>query len=257
VGEDSCAICLADASVEVINGDLFQVTCSRCGDYRIVGTARSLARSATDDSEVGKPRLGPKGSRKRANASAWIREHPGGGALTSDKLAALASLRSPRITDRLRKLISGLARTQETTASLVDTSQPDWEARTWSLDHTDLSGLLRLASQRGLLVGQFGALESNHMTMAVQLTAAGWELAESLMAINPNSPQGYIAMSFDDSMTPAYDEAIAPAIEVAGYSAHRVDRREHVGRVDDEILAQIRRSRFVVADFTGHRGGVY
>ncbi|MFC1886373.1 hypothetical protein ACFLZM_04890, partial [Thermodesulfobacteriota bacterium] len=29
------------------------------------------------------------------------------------------------------------------------------------------------------------------------------------------------------------------------------------GKIDDEIIAQIRRSRFIVADFTGHRGGVY
>jgi hypothetical protein len=28
-------------------------------------------------------------------------------------------------------------------------------------------------------------------------------------------------------------------------------------KIDDEIIAQIRRSRFIVADFTGHRGGVY
>jgi hypothetical protein len=37
----------------------------------------------------------------------------------------------------------------------------------------------------------------------------------------------------------------------------RVDRVEHVGKIDDEIIAQIRRSRFLVADFTGHRAGVY
>jgi nucleoside 2-deoxyribosyltransferase len=28
-------------------------------------------------------------------------------------------------------------------------------------------------------------------------------------------------------------------------------------KIDDEIVAGIRRSRFLVADFTGHRGGVY
>ena len=43
----------------------------------------------------------------------------------------------------------------------------------------------------------------------------------------------------------------------AGYDPIRVDRVEHVNRIDDEIIAQIRISSFVVADFTGHRGGVY
>ena len=32
---------------------------------------------------------------------------------------------------------------------------------------------------------------------------------------------------------------------------------EHDGRIDDQIIAEIRRSAFVIADFTGHRGGVY
>src|SRR5690606_12537652 len=43
----------------------------------------------------------------------------------------------------------------------------------------------------------------------------------------------------------------------AGYDPVRVDRVEHINRIDDEILRQINASRFVVADFTGHRGGVY
>jgi nucleoside 2-deoxyribosyltransferase len=36
-----------------------------------------------------------------------------------------------------------------------------------------------------------------------------------------------------------------------------VDQVEHVGKIDDEIMVQIRKSRFIVADFTGHRSGVY
>ena len=43
----------------------------------------------------------------------------------------------------------------------------------------------------------------------------------------------------------------------AGYDPVRIDHIEHINRIDDEIIAQINASRFVVADFTGHRGGVY
>jgi hypothetical protein len=52
-------------------------------------------------------------------------------------------------------------------------------------------------------------------------------------------------------------KAIKPAIEKAGYDPLRVDKHEHVNRIDDEIIGQIRRSRFMVADFTGQRYGVY
>lgn len=64
-------------------------------------------------------------------------------------------------------------------------------------------------------------------------------------------------MWFDDKMKQIYDEAFTKAIREAGYKPHRVDQREYNDKIDDEIIAQIRRSRFIVGDFTGHRGGVY
>ena len=68
-------------------------------------------------------------------------------------------------------------------------------------------------------------------------------------------------MWFDDSMDEAYKKGIAPAILEAGYKPLRIDKREHNNKIDDEIIAQIKRSRFLVADFTqgrgGARGGVY
>jgi nucleoside 2-deoxyribosyltransferase len=64
-------------------------------------------------------------------------------------------------------------------------------------------------------------------------------------------------MWFDDTMLNIYDNALAKGILDAGYKPHRVDQRDHNDKIDDEIIAQIRKSRFIVADFTGHRGGVY
>ena len=79
---------------------------------------------------------------------------------------------------------------------------------------------------------------------------------------NPDSSQCFVAMWFDPSMDEAYEKGIRPAIEEdSGYSALRIDRREFLGKIDDEIVAQIRRSRFLVVDAThgeaGVRGGVY
>ena len=78
---------------------------------------------------------------------------------------------------------------------------------------------------------------------------------------NPDSAQCFVAMWFDPSMEEVYEKGIKPAIEAVGYSPLRIDRQEFVGKIDDEIIAEIRRSRFLVADFThghdGARGGVY
>jgi nucleoside 2-deoxyribosyltransferase len=33
--------------------------------------------------------------------------------------------------------------------------------------------------------------------------------------------------------------------------------KEHANKIDGEIIAEINRLTFMIADFTGHRGGVY
>jgi hypothetical protein len=58
-------------------------------------------------------------------------------------------------------------------------------------------------------------------------------------------------------MNNMYDKAIEPAVRDAGYRPIGVDRTEHVNRIDDEIIGRIKAGRFMVADFTGHRQGVY
>ena len=58
-------------------------------------------------------------------------------------------------------------------------------------------------------------------------------------------------------MNEVYDGAIAVAVREAGYKAVRIDREQHANRIDDEIIGRIKGSRFMVADFTGQRAGVY
>jgi nucleoside 2-deoxyribosyltransferase len=68
-------------------------------------------------------------------------------------------------------------------------------------------------------------------------------------------------MWFDESMRSVYDDGIEPGIADSGYNPLRIDQKPDVDKIDDEIIAEIRRSKFLVADFThgdeGSRGGVY
>ena len=68
------------------------------------------------------------------------------------------------------------------------------------------------------------------------------------------SSQAFVAMWFHESTTKAFEKGIKPAIEDVGYEPLRIDRKEHINKIDDEIIAEIRRSRFLVADFTHGRG---
>lgn len=87
----------------------------------------------------------------------------------------------------------------------------------------------------------------------VQLTNKGWDYLETQP--RATGAQGFIAMAFKD-MDDVHD-AIAAAVRAAGYKPLRIDGHEFVGGIMDEILARIRESRFVIADLTHNRGGVY
>ena len=113
----------------------------------------------------------------------------------------------------------------------------------------------RLLELPNAQVGEFSA----------RLTVEGWERADKLTFRRDPSRRAFVAMWFDASMTPAYN-AIAAMLEQDGYRPpFRVDdpahdelpEAERHSRIDDRILAEIRGSRFVIADFTGNRQAVY
>ena len=89
------------------------------------------------------------------------------------------------------------------------------------------------------------------------MTLAGWEHIEEIRRSGHSSNRAFVAMWFDRKMDDLYTKAIDPGIRKAKYLPLRIDRHEHVNRIDDEIIGQIKRSRFMVADFTGQRHGVY
>lgn len=91
----------------------------------------------------------------------------------------------------------------------------------------------------------------------IAITPAGWNEFARLQQVNLSSRIGFVAMSFRDEFKSLYEHGIEPGIRAAGYEALRVDRTEHNNRIDDEIMATIKRSRFLVADFTVNRGGIY
>ena len=112
------------------------------------------------------------------------------------------------------------------------------------LDHSGTNE--RINQTRGLINGVVTVAGYNHV-------------AEQSVAFD--SSQVFVAMWFDPEVKQIYDQGIAPAVEAAGYTPFRIDQGNFLGKIDDQILAEIRRSRFLIADMThgdkGARGGVY
>lgn len=88
-----------------------------------------------------------------------------------------------------------------------------------------------------------------------QITPSGWAYLSGIGA--DSKEQGFIAMAFKLALKLVSDCGIYPGIENAGYKPLRIDSKDHNNRIDDEIVAEIRKSKFVVADLTGKNAGAY
>lgn len=95
--------------------------------------------------------------------------------------------------------------------------------------------------------------------LSLKVTGAGIERIQHLEDENGrnDSNQAFVAMWFESSLQGIYIDAIEPAIRDCGFDPLRIDGLEFNDKICDEIIAQIRKSKFVIADFTGQRGGVY
>ena len=121
----------------------------------------------------------------------------------------------------------------------------------------DLKFLLELLEDGGLVHKLH--LDRHHYSYT--LTWRGFERVDELRKVTPSSSEAFVAMWFDDELKPAYVDGFKRAIEDAGYKPVRVDEQQFTSKIDDRIISEIRRSRFIVADFSqgedGARGSVY
>lgn len=67
----------------------------------------------------------------------------------------------------------------------------------------------------------------------------------------------FVIMSFDKGQRDAFFVSIEPTLKSLGFNPVRVDQIQHNTTVTPEIMRQIERSVFIVADLTGERPNVY
>lgn len=109
------------------------------------------------------------------------------------------------------------------------------------------------------LLEQFGFVSCKNkegIQKQYKLTARGWLKVQELQNSTQTKKQCFVAMWFDPCMQQARG-MIIKAIQDCGYSPMIIDIKEHNNQIVPEIFYEIKQSRFVIADLTGHRNGVY
>ena len=240
---EGCPICkLPSAAVtphRMRDGD--DVNCPRCGELEITRDARINFRDDRYDGQ-------------RWKVSAWVQAYRPE-VLTAGLLEQARASAVPSVMVRARRLLGAIGRDfpPGRPFRLDGQQQFRYQALSWSRDVTELEFLLRR-----LMVDELRWLAeppSELPILQLALTAKGAIELES--ADSADSAIALCAMWYDASVQPLFDEVIDPAVRQCGYEPLRLDRKEHNNSIDDEIIASIRGARFVIADMTGHRGGVY
>ena len=253
-----CQCPLWDIQVEQLgplDTDAITVDSSRAGGkYSVTKTAVGKLRSLT--------------SKQKALVSSWLADQRRGGIeipeIHTANLPQITTRQPLRFSEKIDRMLHYCESNIEKLGQGIgiDSTDPNniyanhLMALTECQDAEELWALVMLLEKTGLIEnnGGMGYLE-------IAPTETGWRRIEEMQAAMPDSMQAFVAMWFHSSTSDAYTIGIQPAITDSGYAPLRIDNKQHVNKIDDEIISEIRRSRFLVADFTCEpekpRGGVY
>jgi hypothetical protein len=249
---DRCYICRQhQVEAEKLDGTEFatlRVSCPRCGVYDIahkfIAGERTTNTHLTDDERF---RLS-HAIRRATDAHGRFGEF---GVLGYDSLKEIAAQHPlPDPLEQADLLIDFIARLHPGGDAVYDPGHV-WAARLGVKD----SGLVScLAKDLSDLVVTTERIDNS---MECRLTLAGWKRARELRQHRGPGNQAFVAMWFDPALVAAYKDGFVPALTDTGHSPYRVDFATHNNKIDDEIVAEIRRSKLVVVDTTGARPNAY
>jgi hypothetical protein len=226
------------------------MACERCGTYEIA-----------PETDVALRRLPPE---DRPIFSHWVYEQNRFGTvpiITADDITVIRNRPRFSYAERTRLLLAYIFKNTTSFGEAVDTASLKLQAELQQFDVGYINSIVQyLYRQRFLDLKQPFSLPVGTMpgtSANVVLTPEGIMQAEEWGRSYTASAQGFVAMRFDDSLRDAWTNGFDPGIRAAGFRPFRIDIKDYVGGITDEIMAEIRRSRFVVADYTGQVNGVY
>lgn len=224
------------------------IECERCGNYVMHNTLVSTETL--------------KDANKSPKVIAWIRELREQGAdspeITPKFLKNIeGNLPNYIPTQKIIMLLRNIARKTEYPGCGV-TIVPDRDyPLAWAENEDELIYYLQSLMERNFIVTTKGHPVISKILDSVKITAAGWDFLDKNEKVGTISKQVFVAMSFSSELNSIWTDAIKKAIENAGYSPYRIGVKPHADRIDTKIMAEIRNSRFLVADVTEQRQGVY
>jgi nucleoside 2-deoxyribosyltransferase len=244
-----CPICKLDGQDVHIRdaGERLSLKCARCGNFTITRIAASIAER-TD--------LGPK-------LSAWVRERTESGTdipeINSNTLRDIEILLPTyKVSEKQLVLMRVFERHSRFPGQPLNIVPHLDYPLAWASGEEEFNYLLRSLMERNLINRTDGPESlDDSFAYAICISAHGWSFLEDHERPSIISNQAFVAMSFSSELKPAWEDGFYRGLKRAGYRPYRVDAEPHIDRIDTKIVTEIRNSRFLIADVTEQRPGVY
>jgi nucleoside 2-deoxyribosyltransferase len=227
------------------------VVCPTCGKFRFASTVKPFLNSLRDQKKQVRYKLSHY---LRTTSERAVGKHDNSffPLYSGDDFERIIESRDPTVNEKLQMLLKHLAALSEYPGQEVGFDSTHDYSVLCARNSDEAEFYLRALDEQGLVSS--GALLTGDIPCT--LTSSGWQELERIEKSGSASSNAFIAMWFDPSQD-TVRESIRSAINASGYVPIRIDQVEHVNRIDDEIIARIRESKFLVADLTGQRNGVY
>ena len=138
------------------------------------------------------------------------------------------------VPERADRLLKCLSRDLEDVADMFTHREPDDD----ELRRMAWTESLRLEEVTYLVAYLKSSAWIEHVYTNVaniyRITVEGYARLAELDRTATDSSKAFVAMWFDESMDDVWENAIEPGIEDAGYEPVRIDRKEHLNKIDDE-----------------------
>ncbi|MDP2982078.1 MAG: hypothetical protein Q8O92_01960 [Candidatus Latescibacter sp.] len=247
-----CVFC--EQTIEKISHNgIYNCSCQNCGKYNIsLEASQDLPSYNSTYGEIERKYKG-----KNHLFSGYIREmnelnRPIGLITNKNYESMLSSPMIPKTTmEKLDKLLLHIYRKTEHLYKKLDIYD-NIPAIAYAKNSEELIQMLRALRDLNYLI-----LSRSSNSNLVSLTIDGIQRAENLQKEVVNSTQCFVAMCFSPEMLEIYNKYIMKAVEETDYKPLNISQKEHNDNICDQIIAEIRKSKFLIADFTGNRGGVY
>lgn len=263
----NCPICNENSEMLETGSEIRAIRCPICGEFDIEYTHGNFPELTEKDRAILKTyyyKTKPKQPEEKRRPALTM----------ENKTSFVKNIVSPStLNEKINYVIKYIADNTIFFHDIVPIDRKHGHRLFFCKDEDELNQILNDIAERGYItensirISVFDTMGEQTPPRPIVMTSDGLKYAETLQN-RIDSQQCFVAMWFNEKTTPILqkiEKAITGNPDAdktsseygANYKMMRIDQKEHNDYIPSEIISEIKRSRFMIADLTGYRGGVY